>query len=186
MRSAVVASAMSRCETTQTKKKHVKNCSDSGKDAMQCNRSLRDAGPVHPFFPSPAYHVRCYPTRVRAHRPVLDQQLTSDLSVRTLGVLGAGQMGLGIAYVAALRAQVPRVLLCDRSEPQITRSLALMDRLLAKDVQKGRLSDVDARAARERIVVVKEGISGLGECDMVVEVRSCMWATVPCTEYFGC
>jgi hypothetical protein len=116
---------------------------------------------------------------------VLDQQLTSELSVRTLGVLGAGQMGLGIAYVAALRAQVPRVLLCDRSEPQITRSLALMDRLLAKDVQKGRLSDADARAARERVVVVKEGISGLGECDMVVEVRSCAFAVVVCTEYLS-
>jgi 3-hydroxybutyryl-CoA dehydrogenase len=77
---------------------------------------------------------------------------------------------------------VPRVLLCDRSEPQITRSLALMDRLLAKDVQKGRLSDTDARAARERVVVVKEGISGLGECDMVVEVRLCVSNVLPCTE----
>lgn len=79
-------------------------------------------------------------------------------------------MGLGIAYVAALRAQVPRVLLADRSEQQINKSLALMDRLLAKDVGRGKLKDEEAKAARDRVVVVKEGIDGLGDCDMVVEV----------------
>jgi 3-hydroxybutyryl-CoA dehydrogenase len=79
-------------------------------------------------------------------------------------------MGLGIAYVAALRAQVPRVLLCDRSEVQITKSLALMDKLLAKDVKKGRLSEEEAREARGRVEVVSSGIGGLRDVDMVVEV----------------
>lgn len=82
--------------------------------------------------------------------------------VRKLGVLGAGQMGehymaekhrrdcanelqpntgLGIAYVAALRAKVP-VLLHDRSSAQIQKGLALMDKLLEKDVAKAcRLGD---------------------------------------------
>ena len=44
-------------------------------------------------------------------------------------------IGLGIAYVAALRARVP-VLLHDRSEVQIKKGLALMDKLLAKDTAK--------------------------------------------------
>jgi hypothetical protein len=43
--------------------------------------------------------------------------------------------GLGIAYVAALRAKVP-VLLHDRSSAQIQKGLALMDKLLEKDVAK--------------------------------------------------
>ena len=40
--------------------------------------------------------------------------------IRTLGVLGAGQMGTGIALVSALRARVP-VLLYDRSTEQVTK-----------------------------------------------------------------
>lgn len=46
-----------------------------------------------------------------------------------------GSPGLGIAFVAALRAKVP-VLLYDRSETQIQKGLVLMDKLLEKDVAK--------------------------------------------------
>jgi len=86
-------------------------------------------------------------------------------------VLGAGQMGLGIAFVASLRAKVP-VLLVDKSSAQIQKSLSLMDKLLAKDVAKGRISEQDAKDARSRITVVPEdvGISGLNDADLVVEV----------------
>lgn len=45
--------------------------------------------------------------------------------------------GLGIAYVSALRAKVP-VQLYDRSPEQVKKGLALMDKLLAKDVTKVR------------------------------------------------
>ncbi|EIM80730.1 uncharacterized protein STEHIDRAFT_142638 [Stereum hirsutum FP-91666 SS1] len=93
--------------------------------------------------------------------------------VRTLGVLGAGQMGLGIAYVAALRAKIP-VLLHDRSDEQIGKGLKLMDKLLAKDVSKGKIQDIDAKEARDRITVIdgSKGISGLRDVDMVIEAVS--------------
>ena len=73
--------------------------------------------------------------------------------IRTLGVLGSGQMGksireldaalterhgiigLGIAYVAALRARVP-VLLHDRSSAQLKAGISLIDKLLEKDTAK--------------------------------------------------
>lgn len=45
-----------------------------------------------------------------------------------------------------------------------------MDKLLAKDVGKGRLTDVEAKEARERISVV-DSLEGLRDVDMVVEVR---------------
>jgi 3-hydroxybutyryl-CoA dehydrogenase len=91
--------------------------------------------------------------------------------IRTLGVLGAGQMGTGIALVAALRAKVP-VLLHDRSAEQVTKGLALMDKLLAKDVSKGRLTSEQSKEARDRVSVVNSelGVSGLRDVDMVVEV----------------
>lgn len=84
---------------------------------------------------------------------------------------GAGQMGLGIAYVTSLRAKLP-VLLFDKSPVQIQKSLSLMDKLLAKDVSKGRITQQDATDARARITVVPEadGIKGLRDVDLVVEV----------------
>ncbi|KAJ7750054.1 3-hydroxyacyl-CoA dehydrogenase [Mycena maculata] len=93
--------------------------------------------------------------------------------IRTLGVLGAGQMGLGIAFVSSLRAKVP-VLLHDRSPEQIAKGLSLMDKLLAKDVAKGRITADDAKDARGRVTVVgpEAGLQGLRDVDMVVEAVS--------------
>jgi len=93
--------------------------------------------------------------------------------IRTLGVLGAGQMGLGIAFVSAVHARVP-VLLYDRAPAQIKSGLALMDKLLAKDVSKGRLSAEHAAEARERITVVdqEKGIKGMRDVDMAIEAVS--------------
>jgi 3-hydroxyacyl-CoA dehydrogenase, NAD binding domain len=80
--------------------------------------------------------------------------------------------GLGIAYVAALRAKVT-VQLYDRSPEQISKGLNLMDRLLAKDISKGKIQEVDARHARERVTVIDQavGVRALRDVDMVIEVR---------------
>lgn len=77
--------------------------------------------------------------------------------------------GTGIALVSALHAKVP-VLLHDRSKDQVAKGLALVDKLLAKDVGKGRLTDVQAKEARDRISVV-DSLKGMENVDMVVEVR---------------
>ncbi|KAK7691298.1 hypothetical protein QCA50_004692 [Cerrena zonata] len=93
--------------------------------------------------------------------------------IRTLGVLGSGQMGLGIAYVAALRARIP-VLIHDRSEVQLQKGLAFMDKLLDKDVNKGKISSIDAKEARERVTIIapERGLSGFQGVDMVIEAVS--------------
>ncbi|KAI0302287.1 3-hydroxyacyl-CoA dehydrogenase [Multifurca ochricompacta] len=93
--------------------------------------------------------------------------------IKTLGVIGAGQMGLGITYVAALRAKVP-VQLYDRAPEQISKGLNLMDKLLAKDVAKGKIQEAEARQARERVSVVDQavGVRGLRDVDMVIEAVS--------------
>ncbi|KZP08946.1 hypothetical protein FIBSPDRAFT_964386 [Athelia psychrophila] len=90
--------------------------------------------------------------------------------IRTLGVLGGGQMGTGIALVSALHAKVP-VLLHDRSKEQVVKGLLLVDKLLAKDVGKGRLTELEAKEARARISVV-DSMEGLRDVDMVVEAVS--------------
>lgn len=91
--------------------------------------------------------------------------------IKRLGVLGAGQMGTGIALVSAAKAKVP-VLLYDKSPEQVKKGLSLVDKLLDKDVNKGRITSDEAKDVRGRIEVVPEslGYKGLRDVDMVVEV----------------
>ncbi len=79
-------------------------------------------------------------------------------------------MGLGIAYVAATRAKLP-VLLYDKSKDQVDRSLSLADRLLGKDIQKGKLQESEAQDARERITVVDD-VKAFRDADMCIEVST--------------
>ena len=64
------------------------------------------------------------------------------------------------------------VLLHDKSSAQVAKGLSLMDKLLAKDVAKGRITEQDAKEAKDRITVIGDdkGIRGLRDVDMVVEV----------------
>ena len=70
------------------------------------------------------------------------------------------------------------MLLHDRSKEQVSKGLALIDKLLAKDVGKGRLTDLQAKEARERISVI-DGIEGFRDVDMVVEVRTLDFQCLP-------
>lgn len=87
--------------------------------------------------------------------------------VKKLGVIGAGQMGLGIALVAAQKANVP-VRLIDSSQASIDKGLKFADKLLEKDVGKGRLSKEDATAARERLTSSTK-LEDLLDVDFVIE-----------------
>lgn len=87
--------------------------------------------------------------------------------VKKLGVVGAGQMGLGIALVASRAAGVP-VTVVDNSQKSLDKGLAFADKLLSKDVGKQKLSQSDADSARERLKPTTK-IDDLGEVDMVIE-----------------
>nr|XP_023907976.1 uncharacterized protein LOC112019695 [Quercus suber] len=87
--------------------------------------------------------------------------------VKKLGVIGAGQMGLGIALVASRMAQVP-VTVVDTSQKSLDKGLAFADKLLAKDVGKQRLSQSDADAARGRLHATTS-MDDLADVDMVIE-----------------
>ncbi|GAA6047630.1 hypothetical protein JCM3770_001597 [Rhodotorula araucariae] len=100
--------------------------------------------------------------------------LVSDASaIDTVGVVGAGQMGIGIAYVAAKTAGA-QVVLSDRSQAQLTKGLQFVDGLLAKEVKKGRMSNEEASRVRGRISAAGDAIDAgaFGEVDLVVEAVS--------------
>jgi 3-hydroxybutyryl-CoA dehydrogenase len=75
--------------------------------------------------------------------------------------------GLGIALVAAQRAKVP-VNLIDSSQASIDKGLKFAEKLLAKDVGKGRLTQEDADAARGRLTTSTQ-LEDLSDVDFVIE-----------------
>ncbi|EAW20465.1 3-hydroxyacyl-CoA dehydrogenase family protein [Aspergillus fischeri NRRL 181] len=87
--------------------------------------------------------------------------------VKSLGVIGAGQMGLGIALVAASKAQVP-VTLIDNTQASLDKGLTFADKLLQKDVSKERLTREAADAVRARITP-SLNMDDLSSVDFVIE-----------------
>jgi 3-hydroxybutyryl-CoA dehydrogenase len=86
--------------------------------------------------------------------------------IRTIGVLGAGQMGSGIAEVAASAGYEVR--LVDVATPQLEMALARIEGFLDKAIAKGRVSQEAKRAALERI---ETGLSPelCRDCELVIE-----------------
>ena len=88
------------------------------------------------------------------------------MDVKRVGVVGAGQMGAGIAQVAAQAGY--EVILVDLKEDFVQKGLATIDKSLSKLVEKKVLSDADAKAARGRIKTSTRN-QDLAPCDLVVE-----------------
>lgn len=91
----------------------------------------------------------------------------SAAEIKKLGVVGAGQMGLGIALVAARNAQVP-VTLVDNSQASLDKGMAFADKLLSKDVSKQKITQEIADATKARLTPTTK-MSDLHDVDMVIE-----------------
>jgi 3-hydroxyacyl-CoA dehydrogenase/enoyl-CoA hydratase/3-hydroxybutyryl-CoA epimerase len=86
--------------------------------------------------------------------------------VRRLGMLGAGMMGAGIAYVSALAGI--EVVLLDSTLEAAEKGKSYSKALLAKDVERGKRTqaDVDAILARIKTTTSYDDLAG---CDLIVE-----------------
>jgi 3-hydroxybutyryl-CoA dehydrogenase len=84
----------------------------------------------------------------------------------TIGVVGAGQMGAGIAHVAALAGK--RVVLVDVTPDLAGKGLREIEKNLSRQVEKGKVSALDRDAALARIAATAD-LSRLAEAGLVVE-----------------
>jgi len=91
----------------------------------------------------------------------------AGMTVRTIAVLGAGIMGRGIAYVAALGGY--RTLLQDPSREALDKGLADVTVILEKGVSAGKVTDHDMVAARERLRGAGSLAEAAREADLVIE-----------------
>lgn len=94
----------------------------------------------------------------------------ADLSsIKTIGVLGAGQMGGGIAQVAATAGF--DVKLCDANVEIAKKAIARIDAILGKQVEKGKLNDADREGIVSRIAPIGAP-SDFAGCDLVIEAAT--------------
>jgi 3-hydroxybutyryl-CoA dehydrogenase len=91
------------------------------------------------------------------------------MDIKTIGVLGAGQMGGGIAQVAAAAGY--DVVLCDASKALAEKGRGKIDAMLKKQVEKGKMTD-EARAALVGRILCVESPAEFKECDLVIEAAT--------------
>ena len=89
--------------------------------------------------------------------------------IKTVGVIGAGQMGSGIAHVCALAGY--QVLLNDVSPDQIDKGLETVRRYLERQVAKGQVSQSDMDGVLSRVKAAPDYPS-LADADIVIEAAT--------------
>jgi 3-hydroxybutyryl-CoA dehydrogenase len=99
----------------------------------------------------------------RARRP-MDGRMA--VTIKKVGVIGSGQMGNGIAHVAALAGF--DVVLNDLSADRLKSAMATINGNLSRQVVKNIITEDARKQALGRIVAV-ETIDGLSACDLVIE-----------------
>ena len=90
-------------------------------------------------------------------------------SIRSVGVIGAGQMGNGIAHVCALAGY--EVHISDISDEALKRALATIDGNIARQVARGRVKEDDKQAALKRITTGTD-YKLFDDCDFVIEAAT--------------
>src|SRR5262245_48965433 len=88
------------------------------------------------------------------------------MSVETLGVVGSGTMGNGIAHAAAASGR--RVVMVDVARTLLDRALATIDKNLQRGVDKGKMNVAEKSAVLARIEATTE-LGRLSQADFVVE-----------------
>src|SRR3990172_4631269 len=89
--------------------------------------------------------------------------------IRKIGVIGAGQMGHGIAHVCALAGY--EVKLADVNEAQLVAAMKYIDQNMARQVKRGVVTDADRKAALARIATGTD-YGMFADCDVVIEVAT--------------
>ncbi|RNF36213.1 3-hydroxybutyryl-CoA dehydrogenase [Paracoccus methylarcula] len=91
------------------------------------------------------------------------------MAIQKVGVIGAGQMGNGIAHVFALAGY--DVLLNDISQDALDKAVALIDRNLERQVSREKISAEDKKTAMGRISTTLT-LTDLGQTDLVIEAAT--------------
>jgi 3-hydroxybutyryl-CoA dehydrogenase len=87
-------------------------------------------------------------------------------SIKRVGIIGAGQMGSGIAHVISTAGYT--VALNDVEKVRVEKGMAAIEKNMARQVGKGLLKDAEMQSAMKRISYAAS-FKDLGDCDLVIE-----------------
>ena len=88
------------------------------------------------------------------------------MTIKSVGILGSGIMGSGIAEVAAKTGH--EVVLRSRKQATADAMVASLTKSLAKQVERGKLSEDDKAATLGRVTATAH-IGALADCDLIIE-----------------
>ncbi|MAM25754.1 MAG: 3-hydroxybutyryl-CoA dehydrogenase [Rhodobacteraceae bacterium] len=91
------------------------------------------------------------------------------MEIQTIGIVGAGQMGNGIAHVMALAGY--DVLLTDVSEEAMSAAMDTIEGNMKRQVGRGKISEEDQQAAFARIKTTPT-LTDLGKSDLIIEAAT--------------
>jgi 3-hydroxybutyryl-CoA dehydrogenase len=91
------------------------------------------------------------------------------MDIRTVGVVGAGQMGNGIAHVFALAGY--DVTLTDVSAEALDKAVTQIGRNIDRQVARGKATEADKAAALARLRTTL-ALAALGPCDLIIEAAT--------------
>ena len=89
--------------------------------------------------------------------------------IENVGIIGAGQMGGGIAHVVSLSGL--KVYLLDINQGLLTGSIQTIEKNMARQASRGKVSEDDMKAALSRIETGTD-YSGFSNCDIVIEAAT--------------
>jgi len=90
-------------------------------------------------------------------------------AITSVGIIGAGQMGTGIAHVAAIAGY--KVIVNDLKKEAFDAGLANIERSMSRQVTKGLLKDSDQKAALKRITF-GQNFEALAGCQLIIEAAT--------------
>jgi 3-hydroxybutyryl-CoA dehydrogenase len=91
------------------------------------------------------------------------------MSVQTVGVIGAGQMGNGIAHVMALAEY--EVILSDVNQDALNRAIETIEGNLSRQAARGKIADAVVQATMKRITTTLS-LPDIGAADLVIEAAT--------------
>ena len=94
---------------------------------------------------------------------------STSFTIRKIGVIGAGQMGSGIAHVTALAGF--EVKLNDLSADRVKAGIATINGNMARQVSRKRITEEERQAALKRISPA-ESFDAFSDCDLVIEAAT--------------
>ena len=89
--------------------------------------------------------------------------------IQHIGVIGAGQMGNGIAHVGAQNGF--KVTIVDINPASLEKALATIAKNMDRQIQKGGMTEADKKAAEKRLVTSTK-MTDLADCDLIIEAAT--------------